>query len=316
MTDNRRRLVGGMYEYVTDIVTCAMQKNRKLIVWGCGKGGAFVTHLLRDMDGRLPVAYYIDEYIVVPCVSAGNIYRSSLLWYLDPQEYVVLLSIRHNEAVIRFLERLGYVKNRTYFDVREDIGGSYLEYLEKTNISLDFSYVTKEDRPDLYSGEYFESKPFDHSSVDHVFEEISVLPCERSFLDIGCGKGQMLLMAFMNDMDKICGIEWNNEIADIAKQNVDILGIDADVMAVDATEYEELDEYSIFFLYNPFGENSIKKLAKNLINSYRRKQRDMYLVYGNPFFHKAIMSTCEIKLHRQIESDLYDPLLNIYRVGG
>ncbi len=309
----RSALVGGMYRYVSDIVTLAIEQNKKLIIWGCGKGGAFLTHLICDVDGRLPISYYIDEHMVLPCGIPDKIYRSSLLKYIPQEEYMVLLSIRRDDQAVALLENAGYIEGKAFFDVRSDIGGSYLEYLEKNNSEVDFSYVTKEDRPDLYSGEYFESKPFDHSSVDRVFSEISALPCEKSFLDIGCGKGQMLVMAAMVEMDRISGIEFNADISEVAVNNMKSLQIEADVITGDATEYINLDDYSIFFLYNPFGEESLRKVVLNIRDSINRRPRSTFLVYGNPFYHDAVMKSGNVVLYKQVHVDLHDPLLNIYR---
>ena len=113
----RFKLVGGMYQYVTNIVTSAIEKNKKLIIWGCGKGGAFLTHLICDVDGRLPISYYIDEHMVLPCGIPDKIYRSSLLQYLPQDEYIVLLSIRRDEPVVTLLEKAGYREGESYYDV-------------------------------------------------------------------------------------------------------------------------------------------------------------------------------------------------------
>lgn len=317
ISEKRKALVGGMYAYVSDIVTYAVSQKRKLIVWGCGKGGAFLTHLICNIDGRMPVSYYIDEYITLPCGNTQpNICRSSLLWYVNPKEYIILLTIRKDEGVEKLLAGLGCEKNKDYFDVRSDVGGSYLEYLEKKHENIDFSYVTKEDRPDLYSGEYYESKPFDHSAIDRVFEEIKVLPCEKAFMDIGCGKGQLLLMAAMSGMIKVGGIEWNADIAEICRSNMRELNVSADIITGDATEYEDIDEYSIFFLYNPFGEKGVRKVVNHIFESRKRRNRDIFLVYGNPFYHRAIVESGNAQLYHQVRVDLYDPLLNIYKIGG
>lgn len=319
MTSNEKRknLVGDMYAYVSDIVSYAMQQKRKLIVWGCGKGGAFLTHLICDIDKRMTVDCYIDEYITLPCgILQTDVYRSSFLQYADLKDYIILLSIREDKGVEKLLAELGCEKNQDYFDVRGDIGGSYLEYLEKNHKNLDFSYVTKEDRPDLYSGEYYESKPFDHSAIDRVFDEIKELPCEKCFMDIGCGKGQILLMAAMSEMIKIGGIEWNAEIAETCRNNMRELDVPAHIITGDATEYKEIDGYSIFFLYNPFGETAVRKVVNNILKSRERRNREIFLVYGNPFFHKVILESGDALLYRQVRVDLYDPLLNIYRMGG
>lgn len=316
VNDVRSRLVGDLYEYIRRIITRAIQHNKKIIIWGCGKGGAFLRHLICDIDGRISISYYIDEYMVLPVGSEKlHVFRSSLLRYISNDEYVILLSIRSDKSVERLLQNMGYIKGDGYFDVRGDVGGSYLEFLEIKYAQVDYGYVTKDDRPELYSGEYYESKPFDHSSIDHVFDEICALPCEKKFFDIGCGKGQILLMAAMSGMDIIAGIDFNGEIVEIAKKNLQLLKIDGNIICDDATTYENFDNFNIFFLYNPFGEESIRKVINNIKNSQKRCNRSVFLVYGNPFYHDAIVDLEGVSLHRQVIVDLYDPIMNIYRIG-
>lgn len=316
MNDRRKRLLGSMYEYVEHIVTMAIKQNRKLILWGYGKGGIFWEHILHDFDQRIRVEYFIDEYLTIAGAANSNIYRSSLFQYIDNSKYMVLSTIQNAGEIEKILQRYGYVKGKTWFDVRRDVGGSYLEYLQKTVDGMDFAYVTKEDRPDLYSGEYYESKPFDHSSVDSVFEEISSLDAKPAFFDIGCGKGQLLLMAYLAGMDCIGGIEWNKEIYSQALLNMKLLGISCNICQGDATQFSELDDYNIFFMYNPFGGDNVAAVVKNIQESYARNHRNIYLAYGNPFFHERVISKGGFQLYRQIRVDLYDPLLNIYRLDS
>ena len=131
----------------------------------------------------------------------------------------------------------------------------------------------------------------------------------------GRGKGQILLMAGMSEMVKIGGIEWNADIAKICRNNMDKLDVSADIVTGDATEYKDIDGYSIFFLYNPFGENGVRKVVHNILASRKRRKRDIFLVYGNPFYHKAVVEGNKVQLYRQVRVDLYDPLLNIYKIG-
>lgn len=313
----REVLVGDMYSRVSDIVTYAINNNKKLIIWGCGKGGAFLRHIICDVDGRMDISYYIDEYIVLPCgCEQFPIFRSSLLQYLPNNDYIVLLSIRHDREVEKYLEQFGYEKGSGYYDIRTEIGGNYLEHITIIHPEIDFSYVTQKDRPDLYNENNYDSKAFDHSAIDCVFKKIVSLPCEKSFFDIGCGKGQMLLMAAMSGISKIGGIEFCEEIAEIAKRNIGLLGIEADIIVGDAIAFDDYDNYSIFFMYNPFSAQGVEKVSSKLLESQKRLSRPMFLIYGNPFYHREVISIGDINLYCQVKVDLYDPLLNIYRIGA
>lgn len=89
------------------------------------------------------------------------------------------------------------------------------------------------------------------------------------------------------------------------------LDIDCSLLNEDATQCD-IDEYNCFFFYNPFGQSVLKKVLSNIQKSYMNNKRRIYLIYANPFLHKCIVEDGFFKLYKQVRTDLYDPLLNIY----
>lgn len=67
-------------------------------------------------------------------------------------------------------------------------------------------------------------------------------------------------------------------------------------------------------MYNPFSAQVLIPVIHNIEASFERNPRDIYLVYGNPFCHDEMERT-KFKLIKQIKVNLYDPLLNIYKIG-
>lgn len=204
------------------------------------------------------------------------------------------------------------MKDETFFDVRTDIGGNYLEYLQGVNPGIDFRPVTRLQRPDQFTGNYHESTPFDFCAVDKVFKEIGVLGTEKTFFDIGCGKGQIILMAYLYGMDLVGGIEFVQDIFETARNNMALLDIEADIYPGDAAKFKELDKYSIFFFYNSFSGDTLRKVLENIKNSCSSRPRKIYFIYANPFEHKLLLQA-GFFLYKQIKADCYDPLLNIYQ---
>ena len=95
--------------------------------------------------------------------------------------------------------------------------------------------------------------------------------------------------------------------------NLSELGIECDIINMDATLVNiVLDNYNCFFFYNPFHGDIFDKVIENIKESYERKPRTMWIIYANPFEHKRVVSGGFFKLFKQIEVDLYDPILNIY----
>lgn len=191
--NNYKRLAGGLTNYIHDLVDIAIKKRLKIIIWGFGRGGKWIRHLINDYDGRLQVEYIIDEKIQIPYETASSIFRSTVLNYLDSGKYLLLSTIRNISQILPMLSSHGYELGNNLIDVRNDIGDSYLEYFEKINSKINFGCV--------YSKEYKEYKkdcnehiPFAYSCADSVFEEIALLDENLAFFDFGCGKGASLLM--------------------------------------------------------------------------------------------------------------------------
>lgn len=310
MNENRRRLVGEIYEYVQELVNKCQQNNWEVIIYGFGRGGKFLRHLIENIDGRMKVSYIIDEKLRYTYDSYPAVYKSSLLDYLDSSKHMVVSSIKDINQIVGNLSGHGYVMGENLFNSYADIGDSYIEFLQKKNSAIDFSTVPEEEMRDL-GAECNEHQPFGHSCVDNVFDEILTLEDALSFFDFGCGKGAAILMAYMSGIDKIGGVEIEKSVYDQCVINMKELDIDCSLLNEDATQCD-IDEYNCFFFYNPFGQSVLKKVLSNIQKSYMNNKRRIYLIYANPFLHKCIVEDGFFKLYKQVRTDLYDPLLNIY----
>lgn len=205
--------------------------------------------------------------------------------------------------------------NENFFDVRNDIGMSYLDFLQKKDNLLDFVPIFTANRPDLYENPINgESTPFQHASIEGVFNEIDMFDTQKKFFDYGCGKGQVLLMAFLRGYEKVGGIDINKDCVNAAYNNLSRLGYHATIALGDAKEYRDIDDFNIFFFYNPFSSEILIPVLKNIEQSYCAKKRKIYLVYGNPFNHRDIAEKTKFQLTHQIRVDVYDPILNIYEI--
>ena len=109
------------------------------------------------------------------------------------------------------------------------------------------------------------------------------------------------------------GVDINPNLIEQAAQNMKILGIRSDLRCENAVD-TNIDVYNLFFFYNPFTGKVFDKVINNIYENYRKHQREIFLVYGNPFEHETVMKY-GFSLHKQIRVDLYDPILNIYRLG-
>ena len=108
------------------------------------------------------------------------------------------------------------------------------------------------------------------------------------FVDLGSGKGRVLLLASQLPFCRVEGVEFARELHDVASRNLiewTRLGGRSDRIRAhhgDAAEYRIPDEPCVFFLYNPFGDPVLSRVLDNIEASYVKRPRVMYFVYVNP----------------------------------
>lgn len=307
----RFELFAPIYKYIDDICEMCIKEKKRIVIYGAAMGGRFLRHLIEDISGYALIDMYIDDK--KDLYFTNGIYRSSILDYIDCTKYVVLNSAVDRGDIYTKCQEYHFVMGKTFFDVRKDIGRSYLEYLEKKYANVDFSQVRIDDRPDLYKKQInMESTPFEDASIVRVFEAVDILRTEKTFWDYGCGKGQILLMACLHSYKKIGGIDLNQDCCETATRNLRQFGYSARIIYGDAAKYQDIDDYSIFFMFNPFGAEVLTPVLHNIENSYCRRKRNIFLIYGNPFWHRTVIKESRFQLIKQIRIDNFDPLLNIY----
>jgi predicted RNA methylase len=120
------------------------------------------------------------------------------------------------------------------------------------------------------------------------------LPRDGTFVDVGCGKGRLLLLAASYGFERVVGLEFAKELCSIARNNVaryrKKTGIQSDIRIVegDAVDYEIGDNDCVFFMNNPFGAALVEKFMQNIARSLAAKPRRVFIIYNNPRWHSAL----------------------------
>jgi len=105
-------------------------------------------------------------------------------------------------------------------------------------------------------------------------------PHVLTFIDLGCGKGRVLLVAANFGFKQVIGVEFSHELAEIAKKNLRKMGIaNAAVVQTDAAKYRFPDSDMVVYLFNPFSEEVMQTVISNLRESLAKK---IYVIYVNP----------------------------------
>jgi SAM-dependent methyltransferase len=120
------------------------------------------------------------------------------------------------------------------------------------------------------------------------------LPTTGSFLDLGCGKGRVLLIASQLGYRRVVGVEFCSHLCRQARQNVDRFRTQhpdcspIDVIESDVALYRFAGDESVLFMYNPFDQVVVKQTMDNVRTSVRMMPRDIWLIYNTPLQHETI----------------------------
>jgi SAM-dependent methyltransferase len=125
------------------------------------------------------------------------------------------------------------------------------------------------------------------------------LPRDCVFVDLGCGKGRVLLLAAQLGFEKVLGVEFSPRLCAIARGNVKIFTRRArtnaciDVIESDVARYDIKPEQCIFFAYNPFDEVVMERFVANLRDSLKRFPRKVWLLYNTPI-HAVVIERSKL----------------------
>src|SRR5262249_50425676 len=106
--------------------------------------------------------------------------------------------------------------------------------------------------------------------VRQSIEALNINPQDFTFVDVGCGKGRILLVASEYPFQRVTGIELSKELQVIAEENIRKYHskkrrcLDVSAVQADAWDWMPPEENTVFFLYNPFDNVVMQRFLDNL----------------------------------------------------
>ena len=137
-------------------------------------------------------------------------------------------------------------------------------------------------------------QPTEPALFREMMERVKIDFREFTFIDIGSGKGRVLLMAADYPFRRIIGVELLPELHAIALDNLKKYRsesqrcFEVEAVCADAAEYEFPREPVVVYLFNPLPESGLAKVVENLSQSMRESSRRVYVVYHNPLLARVI----------------------------
>jgi SAM-dependent methyltransferase len=125
------------------------------------------------------------------------------------------------------------------------------------------------------------------------------------FLDLGSGKGRVVLQAAKRPFKRVIGVELSAELHAIAMANFEAVRpslacSDVELIQADITNYRIPDDVTIVYAYNPVRGDLFDAAMNQLIASYDRRPRPMHLLYRYPREHDLVAASGRFDLLRTV----------------
>lgn len=126
------------------------------------------------------------------------------------------------------------------------------------------------------------------------------------FVDLGSGKGAILLMASEYPFRKVVGVEYSKSLAAIANDNIRRYESptqkcrDITCVCADASDFDLTAEPAVLYLYNPFQGKVMDRVIKNIESSLQYHPRDLWVIYHVPWEHRKFNRSRKL---RTVESN-------------
>lgn len=148
----------------------------------------------------------------------------------------------------------------------------------RTEVAIDDLDISQEDKQhaDKYKAtraRYFRK----------IMEKVD-LPREGVFVDVGCGKGRILLLAAEHGIDQVVGLEISPALCQIAERNVDAFSKlspesgSIKVICTNILDYQMEGNETVFFLYSPFDHSVTDQFLEMIRKSLKQHPRDLCLI--------------------------------------
>ena len=141
-------------------------------------------------------------------------------------------------------------------------------------------------------------QPSDPALFHEILASLQVDLREFTFIDVGSGKGRVLLMAADYPFRRILGLELLPELNRVAQENLrkyqsaaqQCFNIES--VCADARTFVIPPEPIVLYLFNPLPESGLLQLLNNLEHSLKECPRKVYVLYHNPLL-EHVLSGCD-----------------------
>jgi SAM-dependent methyltransferase len=152
-------------------------------------------------------------------------------------------------------------------------------------------------KTDINESNYY--APASEKIFKQIMQHLSVDFSKFDFLDFGSGKGKVLLLASEYGFKKITGVEFAQELHQVAIENINKYNRlkqkpgNIQSVCMDAVEFPIPNEPVVIIFFSPFRGKVLQQVLENMSTSFYRNPREFVLVFigSNPETLKLLNAT-------------------------
>jgi predicted RNA methylase len=129
-----------------------------------------------------------------------------------------------------------------------------------------------------------------------------------ALVDLGCGKGKVLLAAAECGLTKARGVEFAHELCEIARMNwrsfqaKSASACDVEIIEADVAAYEFRADETLFFLFNPFDAETLAAVLEHIADSTHAHPRTVFIAVAflSDHYHRVFAERGDFVLVREV----------------
>jgi len=153
--------------------------------------------------------------------------------------------------------------------------------------------------------------PVPYEPVDYVLLKQFMAPVVTTtddvVVEIGCGMGRTLCLFARRPVRKCIGFDIAPTLVEIARENVRRLRgrrTEVEVLVADAVD-ADYDGGTLYWMFNPFGEQTMRRVVDRLEASWRRNPRRLRMVYVNPLHDGLLQASGWLRRTGEVASPYF-----------
>jgi predicted RNA methylase len=116
----------------------------------------------------------------------------------------------------------------------------------------------------------------------------------KSIIDLGCGKGRVMVVAAYFGFTSITGVDFAKELCEEAEANMikvqkKFTDLKWKVICNDVLNYDISPDDCVFFMFNPFTKDILEKFLQKIERSLQQAPRTIYFLYASPLYIEVLL---------------------------